>query len=78
MNTKRVTGWVAFFGVAAALAWLPAYFSPSEDADSNQVAVATPGKTRGALPASTDYKRQVADLYPNYLRRPRTGSTQGG
>ena len=66
MNTKRVTGWLAFFGVAAALAWLPEYFSPSEDADSNEVAVATPGKTRGALPASTAKVKDasIKDLSP--------------
>ena len=66
MNTKRVTGWLAFFGVAAALAWLPEYFSPSEDADSHEVAVATPGKTRGALPASTAKAKDapIKDLSP--------------
>jgi hypothetical protein len=54
MDIKRISGWLAFFGVAAALAWLPEYFSPSEDADSSAVAVATPGRStsRGALPAS--------------------------
>ncbi|MFM9383811.1 hypothetical protein [Pseudomonas sp. UV AK001] len=54
MNTKRVTGWVAFFGVAAALAWLPEYFSPSDDAAATDIAVSTPAKAtaRGALPAS--------------------------
>ncbi|MDI2144483.1 MULTISPECIES: hypothetical protein [unclassified Pseudomonas] len=54
MNTKRVTGWVAFFGVAAALAWLPEYFLPSDDADATDVAVSAPAKAtaRGALPAS--------------------------
>jgi hypothetical protein len=66
MNTKRVTGWLAFFGVAAALAWLPEYFSPSEDADSNEVAVATPGKPRGALPASNSKAKDasIKDLSP--------------
>ena len=66
MNTKRVTGWLAFFGVAAALAWLPEYFSPSEDADSNEVAVATPGKPRGALPASNAKAKDasIKDLSP--------------
>ena len=66
MNTKRVTGWVAFFSVAAALAWLPEYFSPSEDADSKQVAVATPGKTRSALPTSTAKAKDapIKDLSP--------------
>lgn len=68
MNTKRLTGWVAFFGVTAALAWLPEYFSPSDDADSTDVAVATPAKTaaRGALPASTTKAKTAAikDLTP--------------
>ncbi|WP_426617875.1 hypothetical protein ACP3TY_15165 [Pseudomonas rustica] len=66
MNTKRVTGWVAFFGMAAALAWLPAYFSPSEDTDSKQVAVATPGKTRSALPTSIAKAKEapIKDLSP--------------
>ncbi|MBP5958615.1 hypothetical protein ICA16_23350 [Pseudomonas anatoliensis] len=68
MNTKRVTGWVAFFGVTAALAWLPEYFSPSDDADSTDVAVATPAKTaaRGALPANTTKAKTAAikDLTP--------------
>lgn len=66
MSTKRVTGWLAFFGVAAALAWLPEYFSPSEDADSKQVAVATPGKTRGALPTSSAKAKDapIKDLSP--------------
>ena len=68
MNTKRAVGWVAFFGVTAALAWLPEYFSPSDDADSTDVAVATPAKTaaRGALPASTTKAKTAAikDLTP--------------
>lgn len=68
MNTKRVTGWVAFFGVTAALAWLPEYFSPSDYADSTDIAVATPAKTaaRGALPASTTKAKTAAikDLTP--------------
>lgn len=68
MNTKRLTGWVAFFGVTAALAWLPEYFSPSDDADSTDVAMATPAKTaaRGALPASKTKAKTAAikDLTP--------------
>ncbi|MEG2793010.1 MAG: hypothetical protein RR958_00065 [Pseudomonas sp.] len=68
MNTKRVTGWVAFFGVTAALAWLPEYFSPSDDADSTDIAMATPAKTaaRGALPASNTKAKTAAikDLTP--------------
>ncbi|MBC8995358.1 hypothetical protein IAI51_02305 [Pseudomonas sp. N40(2020)] len=68
MNTKRVTGWVAFFGVAAALAWLPEFLSPSKDADSAEVAVATPAKSasRGALPASSGKVKAapIKDLSP--------------
>ncbi|MDT3312125.1 hypothetical protein QZR14_12255 [Pseudomonas sp. rhizo66] len=66
MNTKRVAGWLAFFGVTAALAWLPEYFSPSDDADSNEVAVVTPGKSRGALPASIAKAKDapIKDLSP--------------
>ena len=65
MNTKRVVGWVAFFGVAAALTWLPEYFTSSEEGDASVAAVATPtnSKTRGALPAA--------------VRRQNIGSGQG-
>ncbi len=41
MNTKRVVGWVAFFGVAAALTWLPEYFKQADDSDGEVRAVAT-------------------------------------
>ncbi|KAA0959335.1 hypothetical protein [Pseudomonas sp. ANT_H12B] len=68
MNTKRVMGWVAFFGVAAALNWGPDYFMPSNDDDASVAAVATPakGKTRGALPAAaaTGKPAVVKDLSP--------------
>lgn len=54
MNTKRVVGWVAFFGVAAALTWGPEYFQQADDGDAAVATVATPGKSkiRGALPAA--------------------------
>ena len=69
MNTKRVVGWVAFFGVAAALTWLPDYFMPSDEADASVAAVATPakGKIRGALPAATAAGKPtvVKDLSPS-------------
>ena len=68
MNTKRVVGWVAFFGVAAALTWLPEYFTPSEEGDASVATVATPtnSKTRGALPAASAGKTSAAvkDLSP--------------
>ncbi|MGF6092755.1 hypothetical protein [Pseudomonas sp. 18173] len=55
MNTKRVVGWVAFFGVAAALAWFPEYFKQADDSDPAVAAVATPakGKTPGTLAAAS-------------------------
>ncbi|QAY92866.1 hypothetical protein [Pseudomonas sp. ACM7] len=69
MNTKRAVGWVAFFGVAAALTWLPEYFtSSSEEGDASVAAVATPtnSKTRGVLPATSAGKTSAAikDLSP--------------
>lgn len=68
MNTKRVMSWVAFFGVAAGLAWGPQYFQQAEEEGEGTVAVTTPakGKTGGALPAvSADGKPAVIkDLSP--------------
>lgn len=68
MNTKRAVGWVAFFGVAAALTWLPEYFTSSEEGDASVAAVATPtnSKTRGVLPAASAGKTSAAvkDLSP--------------
>jgi hypothetical protein len=55
MNTKRVVGWVAFFGVAAALAWVPEYFKQADDGDPAVAVVVAPakGKTPGAAAASS-------------------------
>ncbi|MGH8332173.1 MAG: hypothetical protein ACRES0_17360 [Pseudomonas sp.] len=69
MNTKRVGGWVAFFGVAAALTWMPEYFTSSYEAgDASVAAVATPtnSKARGVLPAASAGKTPavVKDLSP--------------
>lgn len=68
MNTKRVVGWVAFFGVAAALTGLPEYFTSSQEDDASVAAVATPtqSKIRGALPAVSAGKTPsaVKDLSP--------------
>ncbi|MHC8334465.1 hypothetical protein [Pseudomonas sp. LB3P25] len=69
MNTKRAVGWVAFFGVAAALTWGPEYFtSSSEEGDASVAAVAAPAKSniRGALPAASAGKTPavVKDLSP--------------
>jgi hypothetical protein len=44
MNSKRAMGWVAFFGVAAALAWLPDYLKQAGDGEADVAAVATPAK----------------------------------
>jgi hypothetical protein len=68
MNTKRAVGWVAFFGVAAALTWLPEYFKQADEGDASVATVTTPtkSKTRGALPAAaaTGKPAVVKDLSP--------------
>lgn len=68
MKTKRVVGWVGFFSVAAALAWLPDSFMPADEGDAVVASVATPGKskTQGALPAApaTGKAAAVKDLSP--------------
>ncbi|MFU2329142.1 hypothetical protein [Pseudomonas sp. NFX98] len=65
MNTKRVVGWVAFFGVAAALTWLPDYFKQADDSDVDVAAVATPakGKTSSAAKAAAA-AAPIKDLSP--------------
>ncbi|WP_085718850.1 hypothetical protein [Pseudomonas sp. B28(2017)] len=68
MSTKRVVGWVAFFGVAAALAWFPEYFKQADDSDPTVVAVAPPtkGKTPGtsAAASSAAAVTPIQDLSP--------------
>lgn len=68
MNTKRVVGWVAFFGVAAALTWGPDYFKQQDDSDPSVAVVATPAKnkTTGALPAASASGKPavIKDLSP--------------
>jgi hypothetical protein len=68
MNTQRVVGWVAFFGVAAALTWLPDYFLPSEEVEVSVAVASTSstGQTRDALPAALAAKKPavVKDLTP--------------
>ncbi|MBZ9783204.1 hypothetical protein K9857_16870 [Pseudomonas sp. REP124] len=54
MNSKRVVGWVAFLGAAAALTWFSDAFKPAEEADVEVAAVATPAK------ASADGKTPAA------------------
>jgi len=65
MNSKRVVGWVAFFGVAAALTWLPDYFKQADDSDVDVAAVATPakGKTSSAAKAAAA-AAPIKDLSP--------------
>ncbi|PTR23227.1 hypothetical protein [Pseudomonas sp. GV085] len=68
MNTKRVVGWVAFFAVAAALAWFPEYFKQADDSDPVVTTVATPAKDKapGASAAASSAAAQVPikDLSP--------------
>ena len=69
MNTKRVVGWVAFFGVAAALTWGPDYFMPSDEVEVSVATATTPlkSKTRGTLPAAAASGKPAAikDLTPS-------------
>ena len=68
MTTKRVVGWVAFFGVAAALAWFPEYFKQADDSDPAVAAVAPPtqGKPPGASVAASSAAAvtPIKDLSP--------------
>ncbi|MET0774803.1 MAG: hypothetical protein ABWZ65_04840 [Pseudomonas mandelii] len=69
MNTKRVVGWVTFFGVAAALTWGPDYFMPSEEDEASVAIAATPAKSkiRGTLPAASASGKPavIKDLSPS-------------
>ena len=60
MNTKRVVGWVAFFGVAAALTWFPDDWMPSEEVEVSVATASTSstGKARGALPTASAAKNR--------------------
>ncbi|MEX3772630.1 hypothetical protein [Pseudomonas sp. MYb118] len=67
MNTKRVAGWLGFFGVAAALAWLPEYWMPAEEGEVEVAVAATPkasSKAQSALPAKASKAAVVKDLSP--------------
>ncbi|WLH15472.1 hypothetical protein PSH58_11920 [Pseudomonas hefeiensis] len=69
MITKRAVGWVAFFGVAAALTWGPEYFMPADETDATVAIAATPAKstTRGTLPAASASGKPavIKDLSPS-------------
>ena len=70
MNNKRVVGWVAFFGVAAALSWGTGYLQPVEESNDQLAVTAPAGKKppvqRGALPAASATVKagQIRDLSP--------------
>ncbi|MBK5354768.1 hypothetical protein JFU37_20010 [Pseudomonas sp. TH41] len=68
MKTKRTVSWVAFFGVAAVLAWGPEYFKQADEGEASVAVVATPGnsKTVAAQPAAAAGKNPVVikDLSP--------------
>ncbi|MET0846882.1 MAG: hypothetical protein ABWY46_11880 [Pseudomonas sp.] len=69
MNTRRAVGWVAFFGVAAALTWGPDYFMPSDEGEVLVATATTPAKskTRGTLPAASASGKPalIKDLTPS-------------
>jgi hypothetical protein len=62
MNTKRVVGWVAFFGVAAALAWAPEYFKQADDGDPALAAVVAPAKGKAPGAAATSSAAAVVPI----------------
>jgi len=68
MNNKKIIGWLAFFGVAVTLAWLPQLFSDQDDSSDAVGSVAlTSGKARsGATPTASEGAKVVAikDLAP--------------
>jgi hypothetical protein len=65
MNNKRVVGWVAFLGVAAALTWLPEYFKQFDDSDVEVAAVAMPAKGKASFTAkSSAAPAPIKDLSP--------------
>jgi len=68
MNTKRVAGWVGFFAVAGALAWLPDYLKSADDSEALVTTVAKPAKDKkiaaqGASPAAGK-TAAIKDLSP--------------
>ncbi|RON56276.1 hypothetical protein [Pseudomonas frederiksbergensis] len=65
MNTKRVVGWVAFFGVAAALAWLPDYLKQPEDGEISVASVATPAKGKTPVATASLKAAPIKDLSPS-------------
>jgi hypothetical protein len=68
MNTKRVLGWMAFFGVAAGLAWGPQYFQKTDEGDESVAASTTPVKSKtGTLPAAAANGKPavIKDLSPS-------------
>jgi hypothetical protein len=71
MNTKRAVGWVAFFAVAAALAWFPEYFKQADVSDpavAAVTAVVTPAKGKApgvsATASSAAAVAPIKDLSP--------------
>jgi hypothetical protein len=68
MNSKRAVGWMAFFGVAAALAWFPDYFKSADNTEAEVAAVATPakGKAHGTSSATqgAGVSTAIKDLSP--------------
>lgn len=65
MNTKRVVGWVVFFGVAAVLAWLPDYLRQPEDGEVSVAAVVAPAKSKTAVAAASVKAAPIKDLSPS-------------
>lgn len=65
MNTKRVVGWVAFFGVAAALAWLPPFFQPPEEGEVSVATGAAPAQGKKPAVVASAKAAPIKDLSPS-------------
>ncbi|RON53905.1 hypothetical protein [Pseudomonas frederiksbergensis] len=65
MNSKRVMGWVAFFGVAAALAWLPDYLRQPEEGETAMATVAKPAKSKPSAAPDSVKAAPIKDLSPS-------------
>jgi len=64
MNSKRKAAWLAFFGIAAALAWAPQFFQ-AEEQDALPVTLATaPAAAGQPRVAATDKATPIRDLSP--------------
>lgn len=64
MNSKRKAAWLAFFGIAAVLAWAPEYFDNDEQPGVPVIQAKAPGGAGPARLATADKGTPIRDLSP--------------